>query len=176
MADPNEPFVSLEVVRASASPASVHADPTTTEEITDAFLGRMEYYQQLSSKPALHRTVLSERESTKLHEANSKLEGDCRELRDDYHSLVSKYTKLSSQYSRLKQANHTFRANSGLGAAMAAAGGIAVSVAGAITHPTVKPILLYCGIATFIYALISTFWNMFFGRDKSGPDIPEPIE
>lgn len=175
MPEQESDILSLEMVQASATPTPTQPDLETTEEFADARSGRLEYFQQLTSKPALHRTVLSERESTKLHQANEKLAVDCQELRKSHLDLVTRYARLASHYTRLKQAYEILRVNAGLAASLMGVGGISVSVAGAITHETWKPILLWGGIFTFSVSFIFLIINLIFGKDKHGPDIPDPI-
>lgn len=145
------------------------------EEIADASVAHFEYCQLLSSKPAVHRTVLSERESKTLHQANEQLQTECRALTAKYDDVVKKYTQLSAHYARLKQANDSLRGNVGLSTSIAAIGAIAVSIAGVIADPTWKPVLLGGGIATFSVAILVGLWNIYFVRDRHGPSQPDPL-
>ena len=176
MSDPEREPLGLEAVQTPSSVPSTQADLKTSEEIADASVGHIEYCQPLSSKPAVHRTILSERESKSLHQANELLQGECRDLRIEYNHVVIKYTQLSAHYARLRQAHDSLRGNVGLSTSIVAVGATAVSFAGALTDTTLKPMLLWGGTATFIVGIVVGLWNVFFVRDRHGPSQPDSLK
>lgn len=168
----DEPEVGLDLITSPQDSPPVVADAETREAIDDQAAGFIEACQLLAAKPALHRTVLSERESARL----TQIDRDCRDMADRIRSLTGKYTKLASDYSRLRQTYESLRANLGLAAAFMAAGGVSVSWAGAISDPFWKPMLLWGGIAGFAYGLFAAACNLIFVRDRRGPETPEAID
>ena len=119
--------------------------------------------------------MLSERESKSLHQANEQLQTECRVLRAEHSHIVNKYTQLSTHYARLRQAHDSLRENVGLSTSIGAIGAIAVSIAGVLTDPTLKPILLWGGTATFSVAILVGLGNIFFIRDRHGPNQPDSL-
>lgn len=171
-----QPSISLEQVRASSPPPQSQADIQTSQEIANGYAGQFEIAQELSSKPAVHRTLLTERESTRLNQDNERLRTDCRALTDRCNCVVNQYATLMSDYTRLRQSYDTLRASSGLTTILGSVAGMVVGIAGVGIPEPWKSVMLYGGGAAFIISTICALYGLHFGRDKYGPEKPPQIQ
>ena len=103
----------------------------------------------------IESVYLSERETARLRDDCDRLEAQRLHLQDRLDELVPKHEAI-------RQAFNDSRGSFGLSALFLTLGGASISVAGAISNPSWKPILLWGGIATagcrFLLSLSTMVW------------------
>jgi len=158
--DPQEP-IDLDAVREPATPPPEAPDERTEQErIAEREDSESDRLTRMAKSAAYRSIVVAERE-------NKRLSDQLRNANAELQRLHQQIEQQGPQHALLRQAFHDLKGNFSIAALLMTAGGILVSIAGAISDATWKPITLYGGITTFLIGLLFTLFTFWWVRPQS---------
>lgn len=157
--DPQEPL-SLDSVREPAGPPPEAPDERTEEERNaDEKEFALDHLNRMLKAP--YRAIyVAEREYKLLSEQVRDMSAELRRLHEEVE-------REGPQYAIMRQALHDLRGTFSVAALLMTAGGVSVSIAGAISDTTWRPITLYGGIATALVGLFLTLFSLVWIKPQS---------
>ncbi len=158
--DPQEP-IDLDAVREPATPPPEAPDERTEQErIAEREDSESDRLTRMAKSAAYRSIVVAERE-------NKRLSDQLRYANAELQRLHQQIEQQGPQHALLRQAFHDLKGNFSIAALLMTAGGILVSIAGAISDATWKPITLYGGITTFFIGFLFTLFTFWWVRPQS---------
>ncbi len=158
--NPQEP-IDLDAVREPATPPLEAPDERTEQErIAEREDSESDRLTRMAKSAAYRSIVVAERE-------NKRLSDQLRNANAELQRLHQQIEQQGPQHALLRQAFHDLKGNFSIAALLMTAGGILVSIAGAISDATWKPITLYGGITTFLIGLLFTLFTFWWVRPQS---------
>lgn len=152
---PGPPPLGVDAIAEPATPP-----PALPDERTEAERQEFLLYKELASKPAFRSVFLSERENKRLRKELDDVNRERREFQACIHHL-------GPENALLKQAMHDLRGNFTIAALLLTGGSTSVSIAGAISNPTLKPITLISGVAASIIGFVLTMYTFLWIKPRS---------
>lgn len=158
--DPQEP-IDLDAVREPATPPPEAPDERTEQErIAELEESESERLTRMAKSPAYRSIVVAERENKRLSE-------QLRDTNAELCRLHQEIEKQGPQLALLRQAFHDLKGNFSIAALLMTAGGVLVSIAGAISDATWKPAILYGGVTAFSIGFLFTVFTFLWVRPQS---------
>jgi hypothetical protein len=139
MSDTPEEHLGLDAISEPASPPPTEPDEQTRQDL--------ELISQLAKQPAFRSVYVAERE-------NQRLKKQYDDTNKERRCLQGQVSRLGPENAMLRQSMHDMRVNFRFAMIVLTVGSLSVGIAGAVTDPTWKPILLYGGIAASVIGLL----------------------